>query len=288
MSTSLDDTLKDAFASIEVPDALVSEAIARAESQHRAVPAGNADFRPVLAGARVPAQADDRASGAERSGSHERKGVEKKRVRPVRRVRAFRVAAALAACVACAAVGVGGYAWASVDAVVQVNVNPSIELSLNRFDIVVGARGLNEEGTQLLASCNVRGKSYEEALKVLFESDALASFVGEASEAETLDVAVSVACENVQRCASLEARTEESVDASSCGGRQLRYRNGYMHQGVQQSGEDVSDGESEAREDAQECPQDNVSPGHKGNGQGEMHRGEGARHKNFKNSGNNA
>ena len=84
----------------------------------------------------------------------------------VRRPRGrFRMAAALAACLVLGAFGFSGYsAWADVVAVVGVDVNPSLELSLNRFDRVVEAQGVNEDGEAVLEQVSVVGMEYEEAL----------------------------------------------------------------------------------------------------------------------------
>ena len=65
-----------------------------------------------------------------------------------------RTAWALAACLALAAVGFGGYRWyAEPTAFVSLDVNPSIELEVNRFDTVVAARGVNETGVRCWKAC---------------------------------------------------------------------------------------------------------------------------------------
>ena len=51
-----------------------------------------------------------------------------------------RAAAALAACLALAFAGFGGFAYAQPTTYVGIDVNPSIELGVNRFGIVVRAR----------------------------------------------------------------------------------------------------------------------------------------------------
>ncbi len=106
--------------------------------------------------------------------------------------RHFRAAAALAACLVLGLFGFGGYAaWADVSVVVAVDVNPSIEMSLNRFDRVVSARGVNDDGVQLLDRVDVVGKRYEDALAALM-SDCGSETDGSSSDAEIAVTIVSM------------------------------------------------------------------------------------------------
>ena len=89
-----------------------------------------------------------------------------------RRRRFRRGLAAVAACLALTLVGFGGYsAWADVVTVVGVDINPSLELSVNRFDVVVGAKGLNADGDDIVASSGLVGMSCEDAVASLLERD---------------------------------------------------------------------------------------------------------------------
>lgn len=54
-------------------------------------------------------------------------------------------------------------------ALISLDVNPSIELSVNRFDRVIGASSLNDEGYQLLKQVSVKNRPYEEAISALFD-----------------------------------------------------------------------------------------------------------------------
>lgn len=55
-------------------------------------------------------------------------------------------------------------------AYVGVDVNPSIELTLNRFDRVIDAYAYNDDGEGILSGLSVRHKSYDEALTVLMDA----------------------------------------------------------------------------------------------------------------------
>lgn len=54
-------------------------------------------------------------------------------------------------------------------AYVDMDVNPSVELSVNRFDRVIGALAYNEDGESILQEVKVRYKTYEEAVGMLLE-----------------------------------------------------------------------------------------------------------------------
>ena len=51
----------------------------------------------------------------------------------------------------------------TADAYVSIDVNPSIELTINRFDKVIAAHAFNEDGERILSEAGLQGKSYKEA-----------------------------------------------------------------------------------------------------------------------------
>lgn len=86
-------------------------------------------------------------------------------------------AAGLAACVVLALLGSGGWLWLRPASLLSLDVNPSVELAVNRFDRVVQARAMNDEGEALLGAENVKGMPSEEALAALLESDFLQPYL---------------------------------------------------------------------------------------------------------------
>lgn len=75
--------------------------------------------------------------------------------------------------------GVFGKAYFTPYSLVSLDVNPSVELSLNRFDRVISARAMNDEGAELLRISGVQNKTAEEALNVLLSGDYLAGYLGD-------------------------------------------------------------------------------------------------------------
>lgn len=79
--------------------------------------------------------------------------------------------AAIAACllllISTSVFGVGVYFQEA--ALISLDVNPSIELSVNRFDRVIAVRSLNDEGYQILERVSVKNKLLDDAVSALFE-----------------------------------------------------------------------------------------------------------------------
>ena len=60
---------------------------------------------------------------------------------------------------------------------ISVDVNPSLELGVNRLDRVVAVDGYNDDGTDLAAFVDLRNLNYSDALEVLLNSQAMQSYM---------------------------------------------------------------------------------------------------------------
>ncbi len=60
---------------------------------------------------------------------------------------------------------------------VSVDVNPSIELTLNRMNYVTKAESKNKEGQSILKHLNLKGKNYLEAIELLVECDTMQPYL---------------------------------------------------------------------------------------------------------------
>ena len=85
---------------------------------------------------------------------------------------------AIAACVAviCALFGLNTLN-ATPTAFVDIDVNPSIELQINRYNKVVGAEAYNDDGRSVLDRVSLDGLDYRQALDALTAEDALGSYL---------------------------------------------------------------------------------------------------------------
>lgn len=68
-------------------------------------------------------------------------------------------------------------AYASPYSLISLDVNPSVELTLNRFDRVISMRAMNDEGEVLLQTAQVKNQSLENALATLLGDDYLAGYL---------------------------------------------------------------------------------------------------------------
>ncbi len=76
--------------------------------------------------------------------------------------------------------GIGGYSVIRTPvSYISIDVNPSIELELNRLDRVVSAAAYNEDGEIVLDGISVKGKTYVDAIDTIVESDAMSGYLAE-------------------------------------------------------------------------------------------------------------
>lgn len=86
---------------------------------------------------------------------------------PRKRSRLPRVALALAAALVVALSGFGYYHYIAPIAYLDLDVNPSLSLQLNRAETVLRAAAYNDSGAEILAKVDVSGLPYDEAVQRL-------------------------------------------------------------------------------------------------------------------------
>lgn len=156
--------------------------------------------------------------------------------------------AAIAACLALVACIIGG----AVDflrpvAYVGIDVNPSVELTLNRFDIVVGTHALNDDGQRALDEASCMWRAFDDAARDL--DGAMRSIAGGGAVVE-----VSIDCDNENRYVALAAQSndcfgrngEAHCNRTSAEERQAAHDSGMgvakyrSYQDLQEAGVDIS------------------------------------------------
>lgn len=78
-------------------------------------------------------------------------------------------------------------AWFTPVSVISIDINPSLELELNRFDRVISVEGYNEDGQTLADSLSVQFLNYQDALEEILSSDTVADCL---ARQELLSIAV--------------------------------------------------------------------------------------------------
>lgn len=156
--------------------------------------------------------------------------------------------AAIAACLALVACLIGGVAdFLRPVAYVGIDVNPSVELTLNRFDIVVGTHALNDDGQRALDEAPCMWRPFDDAARDL--DGAMRTIAGEGAVVE-----VSIDCDNESRYAALAAQSnncfgrngEAHCDRTNAEERQAAHDSGMgvakyrTYQELQEAGVDIS------------------------------------------------
>ena len=118
-----------------------------------------------------------------------------------------RPAAALAAAAACLVLllaGLGGYQYYfTPTSVVSIDINPSLELGINRFDKVVTVQAWNDDGQALADSLELHLLDYRDALEQVVASQAVADRLAQGQL-----LSITVAGEDEGQCARLLAGAE--------------------------------------------------------------------------------
>lgn len=84
----------------------------------------------------------------------------------------------LVACLLLLAVGLTGYwAYFTPTAAISIDVNPSLELEINRFDKVISVQGYNEDGQALASTLDVQFMDYTQALDQILASDEITTLL---------------------------------------------------------------------------------------------------------------
>lgn len=94
------------------------------------------------------------------------------------RLRRSSACALVCACLLLVLVG-GPWLYFTPTAEISIDINPSIELSLNRFDRVVDVTAYNEDGLKLARTLDVKYKNYAEAVEEILSHDDIAALLSD-------------------------------------------------------------------------------------------------------------
>ena len=206
--------VREAFDAVRAPEELKTatlEAIEARRSQtgDAVASAGDSASRSAADARDSKSEEGGRSASLTRPGTMAQPSPQRKR-----RFRVVRRALAAAACVLAVAAGVFGFRlYNDPAAYVGIDINPSLELSVNTFGTVIGARPLNEDADAVLQSIVLEGKSYEDALAVLLQSEALFTYIDEDAY-----VSVGVTTDDDALASRLQGASDECLQSSSCNG----------------------------------------------------------------------
>lgn len=99
-----------------------------------------------------------------------------------RRGRRLLPALAVAVCLLVAA-GLGGHAlYYTPTTVLSIDINPSLEMDINRFDRVIALNGYNDDGAALAAALDVQNLRYDAAVDALLANATIADCLARGEE----------------------------------------------------------------------------------------------------------
>lgn len=260
MANNEEHQVKEAFEAIHLPNDIAARTLASIEAKREQRESGRTE---ELMAAQESIYAN-KITGQEAKTAEEPSGSQTKRhaieaskgqgsATPQKRRKALRFAkggriAAIAACVALAACLIGGVAdFLRPVAYVGIDVNPSVELTLNRFDIVVGTCALNDDGQRALDEAPCMWRAFDDAARDL--DGAMRAIAGEGAVME-----VSIDCDNENRYDALAAQSndcfgcngEAHCDRTNAEERQAAHNSGMgvakyrAYQVLQEAGVDIS------------------------------------------------
>lgn len=126
--------------------------------------------------------------------------------------RSFRPLYTAAACLALVftlSAGSFHYYYAQTS-LVSIDVNPSIELGINRFNRVVETRALNPEGEQILADQNLKNLPWQEAVDAIMGTEEMEGYFKAAS-----DIVVTVYAKTADTQETMLEEVRQYVDTAS-------------------------------------------------------------------------
>lgn len=216
MTDKLEQRMRGAFDQTHMPAGLAERTLARIEAERQAGAADTPGAGPSPS-ATKPLSAIDGKPSRRTTRSHRR----------------LPLVAALAACLALVALGIGGVAWAwQPYAYVAIDVNPSIELGINRFDRVASTRAYNDDGAQVLAAADVEGETYEQAMTSI--EQALRDYLDDTSAIE-----VTIICDDQHAATQLEDVGTRCLGASGTGQVHCSHASEEEHHAAASAGIDV-------------------------------------------------
>lgn len=223
VTADIERRMRAAFDGTHMPQGLANRTLARIEEE-RAAQQGATPEAPEAAGrsdlgGQAPQSAQDplaashpeTTSGAPDTLVQPTEASRRSRRRSALAHRRLRRAGILAACLLAAAIGIAGITWAwQPYAYVAIDVNPSIELGINRFDRVAVTRAYNEDGEQVLEQADVQGDTYEQAMEAI--EAALREYLDESSAIE-----LTIVCNDREAASQLETVGTRCLDEAGTG-----------------------------------------------------------------------
>lgn len=113
---------------------------------------------------------------------------------------------ALAAACLVILLGFGGGLFFTPVSAIGIEINPALELKINRFDLVIGVDGLNKDGERLAESTRLMFTEYSQAIDALLANSEMQEYLEQGME-----MSINVLCDDEQRCGRMLEKVESRV-----------------------------------------------------------------------------
>lgn len=108
---------------------------------------------------------------------------EKMQRKKEKRSYSYRRMAVVMACFFFVLLGTGGYvSFFMPTSAISIDVNPSLELGINRFDRVLSVKGYNDDGRAVASALNIRFLKYTDAVKQILKDESMEAYLAKDSE----------------------------------------------------------------------------------------------------------
>lgn len=121
--------------------------------------------------------------------------------------RQFYMYAAASACMLLLLIG-GCWLYFTPTSEISIDINPSIELSVNRFDRIISVNGMNADGHALSITLDIKFKNYTDAVSQVLESEKIADLLA-GNEILTITVTGSDKTQSTKILSEIEQCTEK-------------------------------------------------------------------------------
>lgn len=107
---------------------------------------------------------------------------------------------------------VGSFVYLTPTANISIDINPSIELGINRFDRVVSVKSFNDDGKELKTQLDIKNLKYTEAVEQVMENDTIEALLSK-DEILTIGVIGNDGEKSEKILSEVEACTEKQKNA---------------------------------------------------------------------------
>jgi hypothetical protein len=119
-----------------------------------------------------------------------------------------KIASMAAACVLFLGVGGGAYSYYQPYTYIDVDINPSIEITANRYDRVLKVEGFNEDGKKIVNTLDIKNGSLEAALESVLFKVAEAGYL---KTNESNDILITISATKESKVDSIENEFKQKV-----------------------------------------------------------------------------